>query len=324
MKMHILILCTMLFSTMGFNVQERTISGKVISADDGKPIPGVNVLLKGTTMGAVTGADGNYSIAVPSSGGTLVFSFIGYQTREVKIGSSNTINVSLQGAPAELEEVVVTGRATRTENKSLGYAVKSASPSGQAYHDNQEPQWNTEEYDGINENIFHDALRNPLSTFSIDVDAASYSNMRRFINNGQRPPKDAIRIEELVNYFDYDYSDPKGDHPFNIITEISSAPWNTQHKLVHIGLQGKRIPTDNLPPSNLVFLIDVSGSMESPNKLPLLKSSFRMLANELRPQDHVAIVVYAGAAGLVLRPTSGENKSAIVDALDKLQAGGST
>jgi Ca-activated chloride channel homolog len=160
--------------------------------------------------------------------------------------------------------------------------------------------------------------------FSIDVDAASYSNMRRFINNGQRPPKDAVRIEELVNYFDYDYSQPKDDHPFNIITEISSAPWNAKHKLVHIGLQGKRIPTENLPPSNLVFLIDVSGSMGTPNKLPLLKSSFKMLVNELRPQDHVAIVVYAGAAGLVLEPTSGADKKRIVEALDRLEAGGST
>ena len=109
-----------------------------------------------------------------------------------------------------------------------------------------QPQGNTEEYDAINENIFHEATRNPLSTFSIDVDAASYSNIRRFINNGQRPPKDAVRIEEMVNYFDYDYKQPKDEHPFAVITEISTAPWNPQHKLVHIGLQGKKIPTENL------------------------------------------------------------------------------
>src|SRR5690606_18405746 len=186
------------------------------------------------------------------------------------------------------------------------------------------PDWNTEEYDAIHENIFHDAIRNPLSTFSIDVDAASYSNLRRFINSGQRPPKDAIRIEEMVNYFTYDYEQPKEDHPFAIHTEISTAPWNSKHRLVHIGLQGKTIPMENLPASNLVFLIDVSGSMNDPNKLPLLKSSFKMLVEKMRPQDEVAIVVYAGAAGLVLEPTSGAHKKKIVEALDRLEAGGST
>ena len=194
----------------------------------------------------------------------------------------------------------------------------------EAEQDYQQPQWNTEEYDGIEENIFREALKNPLSTFSIDVDAASYSNVRRFINNGQRPPKDAVRIEELVNYFDYDYEQPKNDDPFAFHTEISTAPWNNKHKLVHIGLQGKTIPTEKLPPSNLVFLIDVSGSMDEPNKLPLLKSSFKMLVEQLRAQDHISIVVYAGAAGLVLEPTSGSEKKKILNALDQLQAGGST
>jgi Ca-activated chloride channel family protein len=187
-----------------------------------------------------------------------------------------------------------------------------------------EPEFNTEAYKSIDENIFHGALKNPLSTFSIDVDAASYSNIRRFINNGQRPPKDAVRIEEMVNYFDYDYAQPKDEHPFAVHTEISKAPWNGKHKLIHIGLQGKTIPTQNLPPSNLVFLMDVSGSMDEPNKLPLVKNSFRMLVDQLREQDHVAIVVYAGAAGVVLKPTSGDNKKAITEALDQLQAGGST
>jgi Ca-activated chloride channel family protein len=199
----------------------------------------------------------------------------------------------------------------------------STSPSSVHSFD-QQPQWNTEEYDGINENIFHDALKNPLSTFSIDVDAASYSNIRRFINNGQRPPKDAVRIEEMINYFDYEYNQPTNEHPFEVLTEISTAPWNAKHKLVHVGLQGKKIPTENLPASNLVFLIDVSGSMNDPNKLPLLKSSFKMLVEELREEDYVSIVVYAGAAGLVLEPTSGAHKRAILDALDKLEAGGST
>jgi Ca-activated chloride channel family protein len=196
--------------------------------------------------------------------------------------------------------------------------------SGGYYAEEKAEQWNTEAYNTINENIFHDALRNPLSTFSIDVDAASYSNMRRFISNGQQPPKDAVRIEEMVNYFDYDYQQPKGEDPFNIYTEISAAPWNAKHKLVHIGLQGKKIPTDNLPASNLVFLIDVSGSMSDPNKLPLLVASFKLLVEQLREQDRVAIVVYAGAAGMVLPSTSGSDKKTIIEALERLEAGGST
>lgn len=188
----------------------------------------------------------------------------------------------------------------------------------------QDEEWNTESYAAIRENIFHEALKNPLSTFSIDVDAASYSNIRRFINNGMRPPKDAVRIEEMVNYFDYDYTQPGDEEPFSVHTEISAAPWNTKHKLVHIGLQGKIISTENLPASNLVFLIDVSGSMAEPNKLPLVKNSFRMLVDQLREQDHVAIVVYAGAAGVVLEPTSGVDKKEIIESLDQLEAGGST
>ena len=184
--------------------------------------------------------------------------------------------------------------------------------------------WNTEGYATIHENGFKDVLHNPLSTFSIDVDRASYSNVRRFINMGQKPPIDAVRIEEMINYFSYDYPQPEGDHPFTVTTGFSSCPWNSNHQLLHIGLQGKAIEKENLPPSNLVFLIDVSGSMRSHNKLPLLKSSFRLLVNEMRPEDRVAMVVYAGAAGVVLESTPGSEKKKILSALNNLQAGGST
>lgn len=183
---------------------------------------------------------------------------------------------------------------------------------------------NRETYDLIEENPFLRVGNNPLSTFSIDVDAASYSNVRRFINEGKLPPKDAVRIEELINYFPYQYPQPEGDSPFSVSTEISQAPWNPNHRLVQIGLQGKKISTQNLPASNLVFLLDVSGSMEDPNKLPLLKSAFRLLVNELRANDQVSIVVYAGAAGVVLPPTPGNQKDKIFEALENLQAGGST
>jgi len=183
---------------------------------------------------------------------------------------------------------------------------------------------NDESYKTIAENAFLTAKDNPLSTFSIDVDAASYSNIRRFINNGQLPPADAVRIEEMINYFKYDLTGPSGNEPVAIHTELSSAPWNPKHRLLRIGLKAKTIPTGNLPACNLVFLIDVSGSMDEPNKLPLVKSSLKMLTDQLRAQDRVAIVVYAGNAGLVLPSTPGNNKTAIKDAIDNLSAGGST
>jgi Ca-activated chloride channel family protein len=324
MKKSIWILAAVLMLSFGFTPpQSRTITGNVTSADDGMSMPGVNVTLKGTTNNTVTDAQGNYSITVPSSGGTLTFSFIGFVTSTVKIGTSNVINVVMTVEAKEFEEVVVSGYSKHRkalEGRAPGLQVYQSAPTSDEYYQAH----NTEEYDAVNENIFHDAIKNPLSTFSIDVDAASYSNVRRFINNGQRPPKDAVRIEEMVNYFDYSYEQPKDDHPFSVLTEISQAPWNNKHKLVHIGLQGKKISTEKLPPSNLVFLIDVSGSMNDPNKLPLLKTSFKMLVEQLRPQDHVAIVVYAGAAGLVLEPTPGDDKKRINEALDRLEAGGST
>ncbi len=183
---------------------------------------------------------------------------------------------------------------------------------------------NTEEYARIYENPFLSAMTNPLSTFSIDVDTASYSNARRFIQSGQMPYPDAVRIEEFINYFTYDYQEPEGEHPFSLSTEVSECPWNPENKLIHIGLQGRKISFEDLPPNNLVFLLDVSGSMESENKLPLLKGAFELLINELRPIDRISIVVYAGAAGLVLPPTTCNNKETILTALNNLNAGGST
>lgn len=185
-------------------------------------------------------------------------------------------------------------------------------------------QPDTEEYGNIVENSFVAAGENPLSTFSIDVDDAAYSNVRRFIESGLTPPAGAVRIEELINYFDYDYAPPLNADPFAVYTEISGCPWNNKHRLVHIGLKGKDIPTESLPPANLVFLIDVSGSMDEPNKLPLVQSSLKLLTEKLRAKDKVAIVVYAGAAGLVLPSTAGNDKTTINRAIDELKAGGST
>lgn len=181
-----------------------------------------------------------------------------------------------------------------------------------------------EGYDYILENAFLKVKDNPLSTFSIDVDAASYSNMRRFLTQGQLPPAGAVRIEEMINYFKYDYPQPKNNYPFSVNTEISNCPWNPAHRLALVGLQGKIMHTENLPPSNIVFLIDVSGSMSDANKLPLLKQSLKLLVDQLRENDKVSLVVYAGNAGLVLPATNGLQKQTIKEAIDKLESGGST
>ena len=183
---------------------------------------------------------------------------------------------------------------------------------------------NTEEYHRIYETGFLPALTNPLSTFSIDVDTASYANIRRFLNRHQRPLKDAVRIEEMINYFDYAYPLPKRGRPFSITSEISSCPWNSAHRLVHLGLQGRKLTAEKTPASNLVFLIDVSGSMGSNEKLPLLQAAFKLLVNQLGTKDRITIVVYAGAAGVVLPAVSGDRKAEITAAVDRLHAGGST
>ncbi|MCB1051342.1 MAG: VWA domain-containing protein [Acidobacteria bacterium] len=183
---------------------------------------------------------------------------------------------------------------------------------------------NTESYAVIAENPFLDPQHDPLSTFSIDVDTASYSNLRRFLNQGQLPPPGAIRIEELINYFDYAYPTPDPGQPFSASVEVTSAPWNEAHRIARIGLKGYEVDPASRPACNLVFLVDVSGSMENPNKLPLVQSSLTKLVNHLRGDDSVALVVYAGSSGTLLDPTPVSQKATIVQAIQQLSAGGST
>src|SRR5688572_1905940 len=190
--------------------------------------------------------------------------------------------------------------------------------------DQEDKKFDTEDYDNIVENKFLTTRQNPLSTFSIDVDEAAYSNVRRYLENGSMPPRGAVRIEEMINYFDYVYPKPQNGDPFTVNTEISDCPWNPQHRLVHIGLQGKEIPVDNLPPSNMVFLIDVSGSMDVPNKLPLVQASLNMLVYQFREKDKVAIAVYAGNTGLMFTITNGSDKIRIKEAINNLGARGTT
>lgn len=252
---------------------------------------------------------------------TLLFMSCAKERREQTSNTNSTI--------AQMEAQTRTATTTTATT-----ALMNANMSGNMYatdrvmkervQEEEIARGGAESYSHLEENPFLAVARAPLSTFSVDVDTASYSNTRRFINENRLPPKDAVRIEEFINYFSYDYPQPVGTAPFSVMAEVASCPWNTSHKLVHIGLQGKRVAQEDLPPSNLVFLLDVSGSMMEPNKLPLVKSSLAMLAEQLTARDRVAIVVYAGMSGLVLPSTQGDHKGEILAALSKLEAGGST
>ncbi len=306
--------------------QSRTITGKVADSS-GQPLSGVSVTIKGSIAGTITDRQGNYKIEVSPTDKILQFSMVGFVTVTEKIDGRNTINIKMHEDIAALNEMVVVGYGAKKDMASESYtmaAPSSVSYGGRHSFPRYNNNFNTEGYAGIDENGFKSVLNNPLSTFSIDVDNASYSNIRRFINSGVLPPPDAVRIEEMINYFRYDYPEPEGVHPFSVYSELADCPWNSRHQLLLVGLRGKSIDKSSLPSSNLVFLIDVSGSMNVPNKLPLLKSAFSLLVNELRPQDHVAIVVYAGAAGLVLESTPGSRKEVIMNAINNLEAGGST
>lgn len=302
------------------NAETFIVKGKVTDAADGSGIIGCTVQVKGATRSTITNVDGEYTIRA-DKGEKLVFSYIGYEKQEAEV-KSERLNIRLKTSSQVLEECVVVGYGTQ-KMVSLCGAVGHATPGimvSRMYADGM----NAEEYKEIAENNFKTVSESPLSTFSIDVDAASYSNMRRYINKGELPPADAIRTEELINYFSYDYPQPTGNDPVKITTEVGVCPWNVKHRLVRIGLKAKEIPTDKLPVSNLVFLIDVSGSMYGPQRLGLVQSSLKLLVNNLREEDRVAIVVYSGSAGEKLPSTSGSDKQKIREAIDELTAGGST
>ncbi len=338
MKITSLAVSALLITAFSFSLAQQwhQFTGTVYD-ESGRPLIGVSVQVKGSLEGAITDVNGYFQISTADSCATLIFSYTGFQTVELSnVCEGKAVSVHMKQSAESLSEVVVTGRKVKRKTKEIATAISTmpasstgkpmAAPHYKVRHEETPPNWNTEDYDPIMENRFLAVRDNPLSTFSIDVDAASYSNIRRFIKNGQLPPPDAVRIEEMVNYFDYEYPQPGGgtEMPFTVNTEANECPWNADHRLLLIGLQGKVHTPENLPPANLVFLIDVSGSMQSPNKLPLVKASLRLLVNQLRPQDRVAIVVYAGAAGLVLPPSSGTDRQRILSAIDALEAGGST
>ncbi len=331
------------FGVAAFKQLTDTIITGRITDEQGNAISFASVTIKGTKTGASADANGEYKVSVINNASTLVFAAVGFNQSEVLINNRSIINVILKKSSQELSEVMVvaygsTKRKSYTTSTTIrlrGISCLSNSFSSQKYDtktynswrsdsDSDDEESNTEAYSNIIKNGFKNVTDNPASTFSIDVDAASYSNVRRFLNQGQLPPAGAVRTEEMINYFKYQYPQPTNDDPFSFNTEMSNCPWNKQHKLLLVGLQGKTMPTENLPASNLVFLIDVSGSMSDENKLPLVKASLKLLTDQLREKDKISMVVYAGSAGLVLPATSGAEKDKIKKAIDALESGGST
>ncbi len=315
-------------------------TGKVTD-ENGEALIGAAVHIIGTSEGTTTNIDGDFAlssaVALPWK---LEITYAGFESKMINISKDAEHHLVTLSQGIMMDEVVVTGYSN-TPHKRVNHigkvrAVSAGISENQGqnyshhnyfYQDHYSPQINqTEQYGTIKENKFQSPTDEALSTFSIDVDRAAYANVRRFLDNGQLPPADAVRIEEMINYFDfdYDYAQPQGADPITVQSSLSTCPWNPEHRLLHIGMQAKKIKTDLLPASNLVFLIDVSGSMNAPNKLPLVKSSFHLLLNQLRPEDRVAIVTYAGNAGTVLESTSAAEKKKIMKAIKGLGAGGST
>ena len=315
------------------------VQGRVLDRATRQGLPGVTVLLKGTATSVSTNAVGHYTLANVSPHAVLVFSSVGYITQEWAVFAEQMPDVELVVSTKKLNESVVTGyglqgkiagahisRSAKMTDAASYAAPPAAYSSMPLAYPAQNEAGAGDTYAKIVENKFEDAAKTPLSTFALDVDGASYTNVRRFLNEGQLPPRDAVRVEEMLNYFTYHYPAPltTSPDPVHISTELSTCPWNASHQLARIGVQARRVETANLPPANLVFLVDVSGSMSGPDRLGLVQNGLKLLVRQLRPQDKVALVAYAGAAGLVLPATPGSQPRVILDAIDRLEAGGST
>ncbi len=300
-----------------------SVAGQVVDGATGAPIAGAEVSLEDGDASTLTDPDGLFMLRSLSAGSHVLLVWApgylpGRQVARVVAGEITAVRFSLSSDSTSVDHhrvqfMVPQSRVMAREMEFSGL--------GRVMID---PGLNTESYALVEENAFRLVGVSPLSTFAIDVDRASYANVRRFIQSGVRPPVDAVRIEEMVNYFPYEWRHVDGDHPFSVTTEVWDAPWARGHRLVRIGLHAPTVDTEDLPASNLVLLLDVSGSMRAPNKLPLLKRALALLVTQLRSRDRVAIVVYAGAAGLVLPSTQGDRHGEITAALENLTAGGST
>ncbi|HEX8618188.1 MAG TPA: von Willebrand factor type A domain-containing protein, partial [Thermoanaerobaculia bacterium] len=295
---------------------------------EGTPLPGATVTISapGQSNRAVyTDSDGRYSVmAVPPGTYTVVARLEGFTPATMNVvithNEGATLTTELRMS-AVAESITVTAAPpavweTPPGNQLPGSDLLEALPlvDGPA----------APAYTARNERGFVETRKENVATFAIDVDRASYANIRRYLTDGLVPPPDAVRIEEMVNYFTYDYPQPAGDAPFSITAEVSGCPWNTKHRLLRVGVQGRNLEQWRMAPNNLVFLIDVSGSMNEPRKLPLVQQALHVLVDTLRAEDRISIVVYAGAAGVVLPPVSGADRETILAAIDALQAGGST
>jgi Ca-activated chloride channel family protein len=299
----------------------------VVVMPDGSPLPGVTVTLSAKGQPertVVTDANGHYAIRGVSAGTyQMLVALAGFNSvrRTLTVGAGkNPLVETTLGWSSVTEAITVTAEAPRVVPTHSAIS-QSITVSGVSLMDDSvaDPQ-----YAAIRENDFIDAKKERTTTFAIDVDRASYANVRRFLTSGYVPPPDAVRIEEMINYFSYSYPQPAENVPFSITTEVAGCPWNAKARLLRIGIQGRNLEQWKMAPNNLVFLLDVSGSMQGPDRLGLVKNAFDVLVQELRAEDRVSIVVYAGAAGLVLPPTSGADKERIRDAIAALEAGGST
>ncbi len=330
MKSILLVTLIILSSLFLFN-DDVQVCGKITDSATNSPIQFAKIIIAGTNISVGTDKDGYYCLSAIQPGKyEIIVSAKGYKLGQSHIEIKNstdslTVNIKLDAGGNEILEDVESSEKTLNINEEVMYYAGSPSACQKTRVDICSGyDFNTEEYNKITENGFKDVISAPVSTFSIDVDGASYSNCRRYIDQSQLPPADAVRAEEFINYFDYKYLSPKDDRPFSVNSELSDCPWNKNHKLFRLGIKGEEKEYSSLPPSNLVFLIDVSGSMDQTDKLPLLKKAFKLLVNTLREKDMISIVVYAGSAGIVLEPTKGSEKTKIIAALEKLQAGGST
>ena len=308
----------------------------VITDTAGGVLPGVTITLSGAeSRTAITNQRGEFSFDNLRPGKYTMRAMLqGFRElmRELSVPADRALRLTLQMQAGALEETITVTAESSASARAVG--VAGGTPAGiaapavnAAQYDafsQPRPRFNTEAYDHIEESGLRRVASDPLSTFSIDVDTASYANVRRFLTGGVLPPAGAVRVEELINYFRFDYPQPVGDEPFSITTELASCPWNATHRLALIGIRGREDREKEPQPRNLVFLLDVSGSMQPPDKLPLVRSAMRMLVDTLTAQDRIAIVVYAGASGLVLPSTPGDRKETIHQAIARLEAGGST
>ncbi len=327
-----------------------TLAG-IVKDTTGLPIPGATIRLAGKgirpsrTVSKANGAFTFERLAPAEYDVTATMPGFKPFTSHVTVAAAKTTRVDIVLEVSTLAETVAVTAETPSsaampsvptdalQSKSMAYGAGRAGgvvggvmspPAPRMPGPIGRPEFNTEGYDRIDDNPFRLATQDPLSTFSIDVDTASYANVRRFLNGGSLPPRDAVRVEELINYFRFDYPQPVSGTPFSVTTELTACPWNPQHRLALVGLQARALDIDTVAARNLVFLLDVSGSMEPADKLPLIRTAMRMLVDTLTERDRIAIVVYAGASGIVLPSTNGARKDRIHEAIARLEAGGST